>query len=365
MKNLSFYTIIVAAFGLLSSMSGCKDKEPEQPEFNRSELLINISDNYITVAYADLSSKLNDLEQAFQTFDLSGTENDFNAVKTAYQDAYLSWQGSKVIDFGPAMDNGLKRALTLYPTDTAKIENNVSTGTYILASIDNMDAVGFPSLDYLLYDNTNGTSYSKVNANASRKTYIGEIITKMKTEVETVKSAWSSYASTFKASTGTSSTSSMSYLVNEFNKDYELAKNAKLGIPIGTQSLGIARPEYIEAPYSGLSLELLQENMKMLHRLFNGNHFSTGATGIGFDDYLCHFNDASAIELATQINSKFNSIDANLNQYSGTTLKTAITAQPSDLTATYNLIQTMVPCIKTDMPGTFGIFITYQDNDGD
>lgn len=365
MKNFRLYILLIGGFVLLSGLSNCKDKPTEQPEFDRATLLANVNDNYITVGYADLLSKISDLESAFLTFENSTAEADFNVLQTAYVDAYMSWQGIKMIDFGPAASSGLKRALTVYPTDTVKIESNISNGNYILGSIDNLDAVGFPSLDFLLYNETNGSAYSKSVASQDRLTYIGEVIAKMKTEVSNVVTSWGAYASSFKASTGTSSTSSVSYMVNEFNKDYELTKNAKLGIPIGTQSLGIARPEYIEAPFSGISIDLMKENVRMLHRFFNGDHYSTGAAGIGFDDYLKYFENQEGVALASNINNKFNSILSNLDQYSSTSLKVAINTQPSDLNETYNLIQTMVPCIKTDMPGTFGILITYQDNDGD
>ena len=73
----------------------------------------------------------------------------------------------------------------------------------------------------------------------------------MVNELSNVRSSWTSYKGTFVASTGTETTSAFSLLINEFNKDYELSKNAKLGIPLGKQSLGIQLPEYIEARYSG------------------------------------------------------------------------------------------------------------------
>jgi predicted lipoprotein len=177
----------------------------------------------------------------------------------------------------------------------------------------------------------------------------------MKTEVTAVKTQWSSYRATFIASTGTETTSSFSELVNEFNRDYELAKNAKVGIPIGKQSLDIPLPEYFEARNSGFSFELLRASIVALRDVY------TGGSGIGFDDYLLHLERST---LNNTITANFGGILAKIDSFSGT-MESNLNGNWSELNDLYTLLQGQVVYLKTDMTSAFGVLITYQDNDGD
>jgi len=188
--------------------------------------------------------------------------------------------------------------------------------------------------------------------------YTLDVIQKMKNEFALVKSQWSTYNSTFIAGTGTESTSSFSLLVNEFNRDYELAKNGKLGIPIGAGTLGIQLPEYIEARNSGISLELLQESMRALRIVYMGNN---SGSGLGFYDYLVDLEKSS---LASTIDANFNQIINTVETFNGS-LESEMGSNVSGLNELYNLVQSQVVNIKTDMTSSFGVLITYQDNDGD
>ncbi len=182
----------------------------------------------------------------------------------------------------------------------------------------------------------------------------------MKSEINTLVTSWNGYESTFVDGTGTSSTSPFSLLVNAFCKDFELAKNAKLGIPIGKHSLGIQRPDYLEARNSGISKALLEESFKALRSVYLGNGMD-GSTGKGFDDYLIALEKSS---LAQTIDERFASIIAQPGTWSGT-LENAMQTNPATLNTYYDYIQGTVVNLKADMASAFGILITYQDNDGD
>lgn len=184
---------------------------------------------------------------------------------------------------------------------------------------------------------------------------------KLKSETTQVTNAWGTYAPTFKESTGTETTSGFSELVNEFNRDYELAKTAKLGIPIGKQSLGIQMPEYLEARNSAISLDLLRQSVLALQQYYNGNALTGGNNGVGFDDYLIHLERS---ELNETINANFNGILAKIDSFTGS-MEEEMAANPQGLDELYTLIQGQVISLKTDMTSAFGVLITYQDNDGD
>ena len=339
----------------------CKKKKTEnntKTEFQKSDLLSNIGTNLIVPEYQQLLVNLSDLESNYVLFIANKTDLNLENVRTSWKSAYKKWYSVSVYEFGPAMNEGLRNAVGVFPTDTLKIISNTNASSYVLGSATNVDAIGFSSFDFLMYRKhalnyfSNSSTYSQ---------YGLDVIRKIKSEVTNVVNSWNTtYLTTFKSSTGTESTSAFSLLINEFNKTYELAKNAKLGIPIGKQSLGIKRPEYIEARLSAISLDLLYENVSSLQRVFNGNTVS-GTLGIGFDDYLVALDRGT---LSTSINTQFSAILNDINQLT-LSLEEEMNTNPHLLDNLYTKMQNLVVSIKTDMPSSFGVLITYQDNDGD
>lgn len=354
-RRIAFLSI-AACFVLVSSCNKDEDNDPD--DFDKGALLINLADERIIPAVNDLSGKLETLESAYLTFQADRNTTNLALVQTAWKAAYLSWQGVKMYDFGPIRNYGLKAALSTYPTDTAKIDANIAAGTYTLSSAANIDAIGFPALDYLLF------RFDALNYFVSDENYTIyglDVIQKMRSELGLVQSAWASYRTTFIASTGTETTSAFSELVNEFNRDFELAKNAKLGIPIGKQSLGVQLPDYLEARYSGFSFELMRESVWQLYLLYYGYSFDGNTNGSGFDDYLIQLEKG---ELASTIGGNFDQILAKIDTFNGS-LEEEMQTNTSELDALYFLFQNQVISIKTDMTSAFGVLITYQDNDGD
>ncbi|MDB0037877.1 imelysin family protein [bacterium] len=357
MKGFSRISILLLVATLSIAVS-CKKPGNEENPFDKESLLKNISDNLVAPSLWLLESIMGQLDSNFTTFETNPTEANLEVLRNSWKDAYLTWQTVKPFDLGPIRTYGFKAATGTYPSDTVKIEGNISTGTYNLASAGNIDAVGLHSLDFLLH-RSNALSFFISDANYM--TYTGDVIAKLKSETTTVANAWTSYAPTFKASTGTETTSGFSELVNEFNRDYELAKVAKLGIPMGKQSLGIQMPEYFEARNSAISRDLLRQSILTLQQYYNGNAFATGQSGVGFDDYLIHLDRAA---LSETINSNFSAILTKIDSFSGS-MEEEMNSNPQGLDKLYTLMQGQVIWLKTDMTAAFGVLITYQDNDGD
>lgn len=351
-KTIVSLASIVLVFSFVVSSCKKKNDSDDLNNFDKASLLQNLSDNVILPALNDFSTKINDLETSFSTFQSNRNSINLDDVRDKWKAAYLSWQAVKTFDFGPIRDNGFKGATGTYPTDTVKVSNNITNGGYNLASASNADAIGLPSLDFFLY-RVDALNY--FIGNDPYTTYAFDVIQKMKSETALVLSAWNSYKSTFISAAGTETTSAFSLLVNEFCRDYELVKNSKLGIPIGKQSLGIQLPEYIEARNSGFSLELLKASIVGLTNVYHGSN------GVGFDDYLVSLERSI---LASSISSRFSSIVTKIDSFSGS-LEQEMSTNTIGLDDLYSLLQGQVVSIKTDMSSAFGVLITYQDNDGD
>jgi len=353
MKHL-FLSIILLSLAVAS----CKKKGEDTPQFDKSELLNNVATNIIIPSLNSFSTELNTLKSSFEAFENNMNLTSLETVRENFKSAYSSWQSLKIYDFGPLLNNGFKLSTGIFPSDTTQIQDNITSGSYNLTTAANSDAIGLSALDYLLFKP--GALDEFINT-ANYSDYASDVIDKMVNEMTVVQSEWSSYKNTFVSSTGTETTSSFSQLVNEFNKDFEIAKNAKLGIPLGKQSLGIQLPDYIEARYSGYSLDLLRSSIVSHQGLFNGDNNSASGSKVGFYEYLVHLERS---DLANNINSRFNSILAKIDSFQNS-LESEMATNSSELDALYNLIQGQVVNLKTDMTSAFGVLITYQDNDGD
>jgi len=353
------YLLVLSVLCCLLATTHCKKKKEEESkdDFKKETILTNLADNYIAPGYAELQVNVNALSTSWTTFSNDPSAANFLALKTSWTAANLTFQRVKFIEVGPAMNIGFSAALGTFPADTVQIQNNITAGTYDLTTMPNIDAVGFDALDFLFYG---ADAYNKLVNSAARRLYVLDVIAKMKSETDQVVNGWSGYRATFIAGTGTATTSAFSILVNAFCKDFEIAKAAKVGVPIGTATLGIPLPEYFEARRSGLGKELLRANMNALQRLYLGSSFS-GSAGTGFDDYLIALERT---DLATAIDQKLAYLAAEPASWSGSLENTANTS-PSTLTAYYQYMQGTVPYLKTDMSSAFGVLITYQDNDGD
>lgn len=352
------YTVLIGvSLGILFNSCN-KDEEDPQEEFDKNALATNLSTNVIIPSIDEFNNNIVDLQTSFTTFKNDNNQQNLDVLRDSWKQAYLTWQTVKIFDFGPIRDIGMKGAVATYPVDTNDIQNNIASGSYSLSTAANADAIGLPALDYLLY---RAGALDSLQSNPNCVTYVEDLIDKMVSESNAIKSEWSSYKSTFNESTGTSSTSAFSLFINEFNRDFELAKTAKVGIPLGKQSLDVPLPEYIEARYSGISLELLEESLIALRKVYNGDTFSGGSSGTGLDDYLIHLERN---ELDNTIDSGFSEM-INKTQSFNITFEEALDSNTSGLNELYLMLQSHVVHIKTDMTSAFGVLITYQDNDGD
>jgi hypothetical protein len=358
MRILSSLFIIVFFIAAFS----CKKKDKTNPEdavnFQKSDMLTHASNQIILPGFANLQTAVNELNLSWVLFKSDNADVSFLQLQEKWEKAVLKFHRVKIYEFGPSSSVGFRAALGTFPTDTAKIIANCDNANANLALVANIDAIGFSALEYIFFRQN---AKSQLMGNNELQIYVDKLILKIVNEVSTVYSAWNySYGTTFSASTGTESTSGFSLLINEYNKEYELAKNAKLGIPIGKQSLGIPQIRYVESPYAKISLLILKENVLALRDLFQGRGMN-GVDNLGFDDYLNALEKAS---LVSTINTGFTDIEDILNNLSDDILY-EIQNNPSQLDALYIKMQNLVVHIKTDMTSAFGILITYQDNDGD
>ena len=340
-------------------------------DFERSEMLANICDNYIIPAYADFNEKTTILNVAATTFSSDPTDTKFQLLKDAWKIALLSWQQVSFIDFGPAEFIILKNQVNIYPTNVSLISENISLGVYDLGNSSNNDAKGFQALDYLLHmpglNEQEQVAYFIGEDNAL--TYLVELTNDLKNNAQYVVNEWEVYKSTFRSNNGSNAVgSSVSNLVNGLCSYYETyIRKGKIGLPLGafnqfTQEID---PTLVECYYHQESLPFISTALEGMKKYINGVSFNGNMNGLGLDDYMDYVGATqNSSSLSTVISDQIDLVLGSLGELNDP-LSNELAVNESGVLDTYGTMQQLVPYMKVDMTSALGVLITYQDNDGD
>ncbi len=363
--------IVLAA--LLFFVLSCRDKkkkdDSEPINFDRAAMLANYSSTIIVPNYIQTLSLLDNLKLGIANFKTSKTLATFNSVREFYVAAHLAYQHNSPFEFGPAETEQIRVNLNVFPTDTLQINSSIFSNSYNLNAANNLDAKGFPALDYLLFGESNDeialSKWTNDALSSSRFIYLESIVDDIYAKLSVVKNQWTnSYSATFNQSLDASIGSALGNLVNQMSFEMENIKNLKLGIPLGKKTLGAIQPNKCEAYYSRKSLSLIKENVLALENMYLGNS-KTGTDGVGFDDYLTAINATyNGGSLNDAIKNQFQIIKQKLSTLNDP-LSEQIIADATKVNLTYIEIQKMVVLLKADLPSALGVVITYQDGDGD
>jgi uncharacterized protein len=364
--------MIVAA--LVMGAASCKDKKKDEDiaeaAFDKGPLLTNLADNIIIPQYNSCKLSLDSLYDAWVVFKQNKNVANLQSLRVQFITTYKSYEMVAAFEFGPAETELVRANFNTFPTDSAQIKSNIAAGTWSLAAASNLDAKGFPALDYLFYGNNlsdNAVVSLFTSADSTvRAQYTEDVLNEMRTKITSVLSQWQiSYRSTFVTSLGSDIGSSFGLFINQMVYELELIKNAKIGIPLGKKTLGIPLPDKCEAYYGKFSLQLINTSLKHVENLYMGRTVQGTQPTVGCDDYLNHLDVQHAngplnIVIQNQFTVCYTKLAALQDPLSG-----EVTNNQAAVDAAYVEIQKLMVYVKTDMPSAFGIIITYQDTDGD
>lgn len=322
--------------------------------YNQTTLLDNIKNTLILPSEEAHQNKLASLTTSIETLTANPTTSNLTATKTAFKSAYLAFQYVAQYDFGPAETVDYRTSLNNFPADKTVIDNNLNTGVYNFLIEGTFDK-GYPALDYLLYANDAATTVSNIQNNEKFKKYLRDIVTDMTARTTKVVNAWNGeFGTSFSSNTGTAAGTSLSQIINNWNKNYEITKRDRIGIPAGVLSVGKTNPMNVEAYYSGLSLELIDASIDASEALYNK-----------IDVLLAHVNAQKGDKtLDATIKNQFALIEGKFEKVNGP-LSQAVDNDKEDVLALYKDATQMVLYTKTDLPTALCISITYTENPSD
>jgi predicted lipoprotein len=374
------FALVLAVLAIMISFSCSKNSGGGSPgggggTAGQDSILANIGNNIILPRYLAFSQYATSLDSAITAFVAAPDAGKLDNVKSLFRSAYTSWQTvSPFNGFGPAYSaQPVLSDLNLFPTTTARIDSNIVSGSYNVNTFANVSAKGFPAMEYLL----SGTgvivliNYTTDAQAANRKQYLAAVSADIKTEANAAYTGWSAsggnYIKTFLSGSGNSVSSSLGLLINSMDQDFEVLKNDCLGIPLGKQPPGQSLPvlpKEVEAYYSGISVQLALAQLVAAQAIYLGSS-TQGAPGPGLRQYLIQANAKyNGGPLADTITAHFAAAVSAL-QAVPDPLSATIQTDPAGADAAYVQIQQLVVLLKTDLPSSLGVLITYGDNDGD
>ncbi|MCD6018725.1 MAG: hypothetical protein K0S53_1846 [Bacteroidetes bacterium] len=371
MKKISGFFLLAA---MLFAVVECKKKnkgpedEEEEVSFDKQGMLSNYSSNVIVPNIQAAKNALDSLTVAYNQFKIAKTTQNLVTVRQKFVTAYREYQKMELFGIGPAENEIVYANFNTFPTDTGEVLSNITNGGYNLATVNNLDAKGFPALDYLLFSpgQTDADIVNLFINSSSRTTYLSDCLNDMQSKAATIINGWNGgYQSTFNSSTGSEVGSSLGLLVNNLNFQIDLMKNAKVGIPLGKKSMGQKLPEKCEAIYTNsISVSLIKGCLDNIENVYLGRSLN-GSDGLGLDDYL----DAIGAQhntgtLNEAIKNQFAVAKSKLNMVNEP-LSASVMNDEATVDAAYVEMVKLLVLLKTDMPSAMGIVITYQDGDGD
>lgn len=351
----------------ISLLVACSDDEgtdnTEDNAFDRAVLLESLASDLIIPNFQSLEVSVNSLSDATNTFIDNTNEDNLEALQRAWSQAVIDHQHCSAFGFGPANLSlgAYSTVLGVFPVDESQIEANILDSNFNLAASFDRDVRGFYGVEYLIYGS--GMSADVVaQFDQNRKDYLLLLVDELQTTFQGIVTEWqTSYLEEFIADDGTAAGSSISLLYNEFVKDYENLKNFKVELPAGlTAGQTGSDPSLVEAFYSGLSRDLIEEHFESTKHIWTGESRS-GASITGLDDYLNSVTGGPEL-VATTLEAIDRIDDAIAGLPQG---RLSDNVDAPELTTLRDELQGNTANFKSSMSSLLGISITFNSGDGD
>ena len=350
----------------------------EYQDFDKYNLLKNLSDFYITPSLNAYNDKINILNNDIISFSSNPSISGLSTIRNSWEEALLNWQDVAFLDFGPSEYILLRSQTNTFPIDTTELQNSITSGTWNFQNSTFNDSKGLQALDYLLfkpgYTDAGLIIYYQSDSNAIN--YLKSISEDLLININYVTEQWDLQKEDFindfeLTNTGFSSNSqgsSISNIINALCLHYEFyVRRGKVGLPLGVFN-GFSQqelPHLVECYYSGKSFQNAIRSINSIRKFINGSSYTANDNGLGLDDYMNFVSaELNSEQLSTVIDNQIVTILDELDNYNNT-LSEEIMTNKTALSVSYGELQRLVPYIKVDMTSALGVLITYQDNDGD
>ena len=123
----------------------------EYQDFDKYNLLKNLSDAYITPSLHAYNDKINILNNDILSFSTNPSTTGLSIIRNSWEEALLNWQDVSFLDFGPSEYILLRSQTNTFPVDTTELQNSINSGSWNFQNSTFNDSKGLQALDYLLF----------------------------------------------------------------------------------------------------------------------------------------------------------------------------------------------------------------------
>ncbi len=348
---------VLAVSVFVFCLMGCSQTSETGAGFDRKAMLTMYADEFIIPSFEALVREVLSLDTALRRLSFNPNQQNLDLAKKAWISSYSAWQSANCYNFGPGQTTfgTLDLNIGTFPASAEKIEAAIARGDTLLQNFDR-DARGFLGVEYLLFGGGNQTLSQFAQPN--RCAYLRAISANLVSLSSAVLQGWKTYRSDFLAALGTDGGSSASLLYNSFVASYEVAKNYKLGLPLGKRpGQTQPQPELVEAYYSGESVLMLRKHFENIVALWRGKN------GTGWRAYLMSIPGGK--ELIESTEAQITATKMALDALPKEPLSQIIRQNDPRAESVHTEFQKLTRFFKSDMSSLLGISITYQSGDGD
>lgn len=336
-------------------------------EYYKYNQLKNIYANGIAPLSSDFVKQNEILGQTVDRFRQETSLPHLQGVQQQWKALQLVWKQLELYDLGAIANSFIAFEINRWPTDTAKIEENIS-GTELLdeafIASRGSSSKGISAIEYLIFfpmDNTEILTAFTSSENALRRMdYLIALSENLISKSKQLQELWEANSGTFVGTLENGISGSQNQVINAMVTLIEESIISKLGNPLGDSNGGTLDPERFEAYRSKFSKEIIQQHLTALQQCYHGD-FAPTPFRVGFDDFLDLIQSDS---LAAKISDQFKECQARLNAIEGS-LEEELVSNPQAVDDLKNAFRDLLVLVKVDMANVLGSTITFNDNDGD
>jgi predicted lipoprotein len=359
------------ALGLLLAL-GCGPVPLADGE--RRQALRQATEQVIIPTYSDLAERSAELSGLLAELALAPQQTSLSDVRQQYLATRGPLAESQAFGFGPADELRSAAAIDQQPIDGPKIEAELAgTAELTVSYLARIGANkrGLHAVEYLLFPEGDveleAALLDASEAGERRRQFLAAAGALVAESAAALRDAWApdagDYGRRFAEPGGADSVSAdvqagLDTLLNQAIFLSEVVANTKLGKPLGSATGGAIDPSAQESERSGASLSDALGNLRGVRNVYLGTR--DGSTGPSLSTLVRAKSPATDLRARRALEEAEASLLAVPEP-----LTVALTDSPQLVSAALEAVKTLKRLLATEVLGTLGASLKFNDNDGD
>jgi len=321
--------------------------------------------------FGEAAARIGGLQFAVERLIAAPTQTELDTAQLAWRAARIPWKETDVFGFGPAKDLGFSASIDQI-VDASKIDLEIAGTTPItdpyIADL-GANRKGFHAIEYVLFRGDDDdaavlVSLTTDTAAARRRDLLGAWTRDLARNANALHVVWTDDYAGRIADPGSDNAefptikASIDAFANETVFQSEVVSDARIGKPLGTASGGTPRPELEESAPSDNSIADMAATLRGIRNAYYGSRDGTPGKGIGL--LVAAQSRAIDLDVRIAIEIAISSVSAIPPPY-----RTALLGQRVEVPAAHAAVKELKRILATEVIGSLGATLKFNDNDGD